>query len=60
MNRYKHPVFRTTPTDEVEVAEHLTLADALNDAARRDAEGEPAVRYHAGEPGVGRDHARQH
>ena len=60
MNRYRYPVIRVEPTQVVEVAEHLTLADAQHDAAVRDAAGEPGVWHYADEPCTAQQHARTH
>ena len=60
VNRFRYPVIRVEPTGASEVADHLTLADALHDAALRDTAGEPAVWHYVDEPGSARDHARQH
>jgi hypothetical protein len=58
VNRYRYPVVEVTPTGAVVVAEHLTLAEAMDDAAMRDVEAEPGVWYLADEPGTACKHAR--
>ncbi|WP_157410821.1 hypothetical protein [Actinoplanes rectilineatus] len=58
MNRYKYPVVRVGPADMDVVAEHLTYAEAVADAALRDAQGEPGVWHRADEPGCTPDYAR--
>ena len=60
MNRFRHPVVQVTPTDRVIVAEHTLLVDALNDAARRDADAQPGVWHLVDEPATDRQHARTH
>jgi hypothetical protein len=58
VNRFKYPVVEVTPTGAEVVAEHLTLAEALDDAAMRDVEAEPGVWYLADEPECSTDYAR--
>lgn len=60
MNRFMHPVVQVIPTRVVVVAEHLTRAGAIEDAALRDAQAEPGVWHHADEPDTARQHARTH
>jgi hypothetical protein len=57
VNRFRYPVVRIDPADMQVVADHLTLADAVRDAADR-ARREPGVRYVAEEPGCEPDYAR--
>lgn len=61
MNRHRYPVVRVTPTSVEVVAEHLTWADAVNDAALRDAASNDPIVWHQADDSAGcRNYARTH
>ena len=59
MNIYRYPVLQITPTGVEVVAEHVTWADAVNDAALRDAATDNPIVWHQADDSAGcRDYAR--
>jgi hypothetical protein len=60
VNRFRYPVVAVHPTHAVVVAEHVTLEDAIRDAAVRDVDAEPGVWHLADVPGCAHDHCRAH
>lgn len=49
MNRFKFPVVQVFPTGSVIVAEHVTYANAQDDAALRDLVSADPATYHVAE-----------